>query len=76
MPGEFYVTAWVAFMCYLMIALGTMFGGWRIVKTMGQKVAMLKPGDGFAAETSAAVALYGASALGVPVSTTHTITGP
>ncbi len=73
--GEFYVPAWVAFMCYLMIALGTMFGGWRIVKTMGQKVAKLKPVDGFAAETSAAIALYGASVLGVPVSTTHTITG-
>jgi PiT family inorganic phosphate transporter len=52
-----------------------MFGGWRIVKTMGQKVAKLKPVDGFCAESGAAVSLFLASALGVPVSTTHTITG-
>ena len=73
--GEFHVPAWVALMCYVVISLGTVFGGWRIVKTMGQKVAKLKPVDGFCAETSAAVSLYTASMMGVPVSTTHTITG-
>lgn len=72
---EFHIPAWTALMCYAVISLGTVFGGWRIVKTMGQKVARLKPVDGFCAETSAAVSLYTASALGVPVSTTHTITG-
>jgi PiT family inorganic phosphate transporter len=72
---EFSVPAWVAIMCYTVISMGTIFGGWRIVKTMGQKVAKLKPVDGFCAETSAAISLYTASAMGVPVSTTHTITG-
>jgi PiT family inorganic phosphate transporter len=71
----FHIPAWIALMCYTVISLGTVFGGWRIVKTMGQKVAKLKPVDGFCAETSAAVSLYTASAMGVPVSTTHTITG-
>jgi PiT family inorganic phosphate transporter len=61
--------------CHSAIALGTMFGGWRIVKTMGQKVAKLTPVDGFCAESGAATMLYAASALGVPISTTHTITG-
>ncbi len=61
--------------CHGAIALGTMFGGWRIVKTMGQKVTKLKPVDGFCAESAAAVSIYIASFLGVPVSTTHTITG-
>ena len=72
---EFFVPAWVAIMCYGAISLGIMFGGWRIVKTMGQKMAKLKPVDGFCAETTAAVSLYTASAFGIPVSTTHTITG-
>ncbi len=71
----FTVPSWVAIMCYVTIGLGTMLGGWRIVKTMGQKVAKLKPIDGFAAETSAAISLFIASSMGVPVSTTHTITG-
>lgn len=75
MLDHFYVPKWVAVLCYAAIALGTMFGGWRIVKTMGQKVAKLKPVDGFCAESGAALTLFGASALGVPISTTHTITG-
>ena len=61
--------------CYIAIALGTMFGGWRIVKTMGQKVAKLKPVDGFCAEFGAAITLFVSSGFGIPVSTTHTITG-
>ena len=66
---------WVPFACYGAIAMGTLFGGWRIVKTMGQKITKLKPVDGFCAETSGAITLFLATALGVPVSTTHTITG-
>jgi len=72
---QFYIPYWVAIACYVAIALGTMFGGWRIVKTMGQKVTKLKPVDGFCAESGAAITLFVASALGIPVSTTHTITG-
>ncbi|MEI7542612.1 MAG: inorganic phosphate transporter [bacterium] len=72
---DFSIPPWVALMCYFVIGLGTIFGGWRIVKTMGQKVAKLKPIDGFAAESSAAVSLFVATSMGVPVSTTHTITG-
>jgi PiT family inorganic phosphate transporter len=71
----FHVPFWIVISCHMAIALGTMFGGWRIVKTMGMKVAKLKPVDGFCAETSAAIALFSSSAMGVPVSTTHTITG-
>jgi PiT family inorganic phosphate transporter len=71
----FHIPFWVVLSCHAAIALGTMFGGWRIVKTMGQKVAKLKPIDGFCAETGAAIMLFVSSALGVPVSTTHTITG-
>jgi PiT family inorganic phosphate transporter len=66
---------WVVVACYLAIGLGTMFGGWRIVKTMGQKITKLKPVGGFCAETGGALTLFLATALGVPVSTTHTITG-
>jgi inorganic phosphate transporter, PiT family len=73
--GTFKVPFWVVMACYASISVGTMLGGWRIVKTMGQKVAKLKPIDGFCAETSAAVSLFFASSMGVPVSTTHTITG-
>jgi len=67
--------AWVIWSCYIAIGLGTMFGGWRIVKTMGQRITKLKPVGGFCAETGGAVTLFAASAMGVPVSTTHTITG-
>jgi len=66
---------WVVVSCYLAIALGTLFGGWRIVKTMGQRITKLKPVGGFAAETGGAMSLFLASGLGIPVSTTHTITG-
>ncbi len=61
--------------CYLAIGLGTMFGGWRIVKTMGQRITKLKPVGGFCAETGGALTLFLATGLGIPVSTTHTITG-
>ncbi|MBI5270219.1 MAG: inorganic phosphate transporter [Burkholderiales bacterium] len=67
--------AWVIWVCYLAIGLGTMFGGWRIVKTMGQRLTKLKPVGGFCAETGGAMMLFIATSLGVPVSTTHTITG-
>ena len=67
--------AWVIWSCYIAIAMGTMFGGWRIVKTMGQKITKLKPVGGFCAETGGAITLFLASGLGIPVSTTHTITG-
>ena len=66
---------WVVVSCYVAIALGTMFGGWRIVKTMGQRITKLKPVGGFCAETGGALTLFLATALGIPVSTTHTITG-
>ena len=66
---------WVIVSCYLAIGMGTLFGGWRIVRTMGQKITKLKPVGGFCAETGGAITLFIASALGVPVSTTHTITG-
>jgi len=66
---------WVVFACYGTIALGTLFGGWRIVKTMGQRITKLKPVSGFCAETGGAITLFLATGLGVPVSTTHTITG-
>ena len=66
---------WVIISCYLAIALGTMFGGWRIVKTMGQKITKLRPVGGFCAETGGAITLFLATSMGIPVSTTHTITG-
>ena len=66
---------WVIISCYGVISLGTLFGGWRIVKTMGQKITNLKPVGGFCAETGGAITLFLATAMGVPVSTTHTITG-
>jgi PiT family inorganic phosphate transporter len=69
------IDSWIVISCYSAIALGTMFGGWKIVKTMGQKITKLKPFEGFCAETSGALTLFGATALGIPVSTTHTITG-
>jgi PiT family inorganic phosphate transporter len=66
---------WVIVSCYVAIAVGTLFGGWRIVKTMGQKITKLKPVGGFCAETGGAITLFLATGLGIPVSTTHTITG-
>jgi PiT family inorganic phosphate transporter len=75
MTTKDHLPLWVAFACYGTIALGTLFGGWRIVKTMGQRITRLKPVGGFCAETSGAITLFLATALGIPVSTTHTITG-
>ena len=73
--SEFYVPFWVVIACQLAMALGTLFGGWRIVKTMGSKITRLTPMQGFCAETGGAITLFGATWLGIPVSTTHTITG-
>ena len=67
--------SWVIWSCYIAIAMGTMFGGWRIVKTMGQRITKLRPVGGFCAETGGAITLFLATGLGIPVSTTHTITG-
>lgn len=72
---EFYVPLWVVLSSHAAMALGTFFGGWRIVKTMGQKITKLKPVDGFCAETGGAITLFSTAAFGIPVSTTHTITG-
>jgi PiT family inorganic phosphate transporter len=66
---------WVVIVCYIAIGLGTAFGGWRIVKTMGQRITKLKPVGGCCAETGGAMMLFLATAFGIPVSTTHTITG-
>jgi PiT family inorganic phosphate transporter len=71
----FYIPIWVIISCYSVISLGTMFGGWRIVKTMGTKITKLQPIGGFSAETAAACSIIGATMAGIPVSTTHTITG-
>ncbi len=73
--STFYVPFWVVICCHTAIALGTLSGGWRIVKTMGNKITKLRPVDGFCAETGGAITLYIASFFGIPVSTTHTITG-
>ena len=69
------IALWIKLSCQFAIAFGTMFGGWRIVKTMGQKITKLKPFEGFCAETSGALTLFGATNFGIPVSTTHVITG-
>jgi len=74
-PADSLPPAWVIIACYAAISFGTLFGGWRIVKTMGQKITKLKPVGGFCAETGGAITLLMASFWGVPVSTTHTITG-
>jgi PiT family inorganic phosphate transporter len=73
--GEFRVPFWVVLACQVAMALGTLFGGWRIVHTMGSKITRLSPMQGCCAETAGAVTLFAATWLGVPVSTTHTITG-
>ncbi|WP_309682104.1 anion permease [Polaromonas sp.] len=73
--GDASPPTWTIVSCYTAIAAGTMFGGWRIVKTMGQKITKLKPVGGFCAETGGALTLFLATGLGIPVSTTHTITG-
>jgi len=73
--GESSPPLWTIISCYAAIAVGTMFGGWRIVKTMGQKITKLKPVGGFCAESGGALTLFIATGLGIPVSTTHTITG-
>ena len=72
---EFYVPFWVVITCQAALALGTLFGGWRIVHTMGSKITKLNPMQGFCAETGGAITLFAATWLGIPVSTTHTITG-
>jgi inorganic phosphate transporter, PiT family len=69
------VPSWVVIACYVTIGIGTMFGGWRIVKTMGQRITKIRPVGGFCAELSGSITLFFATALGIPVSTTHTITG-
>jgi PiT family inorganic phosphate transporter len=73
--SEFYVPFWVVLSCHAAMALGTLIGGWRIVRTMGSRITRLKPVQGFCAETAGAATLYLATSLGIPVSTTHTITG-
>ena len=75
LPGGFHVPFWVVLSCQAAIAMGTLAGGWRIVRTMGSRITHLTPMQGFCAETGGAMALFGATWLGVPVSTTHTITG-
>lgn len=72
---EFHVPLWIVLSCHAAMGLGTLFGGWRIVKTMGMKITKLKPIGGFCAETGGAITLFLATGLGIPVSTTHTITG-
>ncbi len=73
--ADAYPPSWVIWACYIAIGMGTMFGGWRIVKTMGQRITKLRPVGGFCAEAGGAITLFLASSLGIPVSTTHTITG-
>ena len=73
--GQFYVPLWVVLACQAMMGLGTLAGGWRIVRTMGSKITRLTPMQGFCAETGGAITLFAATWLGIPVSTTHTITG-
>jgi PiT family inorganic phosphate transporter len=73
--GQFHVPFWVVIACQAAMGLGTLFGGWRIVHTMGSKITRLSPMQGFCAETGGAITLFAATYLGIPVSTTHTITG-
>jgi inorganic phosphate transporter, PiT family len=71
---EFHVPTWAILSCYLVMGVGTLLGGWRIVHTMGSKITRLTPMQGACAETAGAITLFGATYLGIPVSTTHTIT--
>jgi PiT family inorganic phosphate transporter len=73
--GQFYVPFWVVLACQIAMAIGTLAGGWRIVRTMGSRITRLTPMQGVCAETAGSITLFAATALGVPVSTTHTITG-
>ncbi len=73
--GEFHVPFWVVMACQTAMALGTLFGGWRIVRTMGSRITHLTPQQGVCAETAGSITLFAANWLGIPVSTTHTITG-
>ncbi len=75
LQGEFHVPFWVVISCQIAMALGTLFGGWRIVKTMGMGITRIRPTGAFCAQTSGAITLFLATYLGIPVSTTHTITG-
>jgi PiT family inorganic phosphate transporter len=75
LQGEFRVPHWVAISCYIAIALGTLSGGWKIIETMGSRITKLSQHQGFAASTGGSIMVFGASLLGIPVSTTHTITG-
>jgi PiT family inorganic phosphate transporter len=75
LQGEFFVPYWVIFASYFTIALGTFAGGWRVIKTLGINLTKLTPSNGFAAETAAALTLFGTAQAGIPASTTHTITG-
>jgi len=75
MTGEFHVPEWVVLSCYMAISLGTLSGGWKIIKTMGSKLTKLNHHSGFCASTAGSIVVFGASALGIPVSTTHAITG-
>ena len=72
---EFHVPFWIIILCQTAMGLGTLMGGWKIVKTMGLKITKLKPISGFSAESAGALTLFLATSLGIPVSTTHTITG-
>ena len=75
LSGEFHVPHWVAISCYIAMGLGTMMGGWKIIETMGSRITKLSQHQGFAASTGGSIMLFGASLAGIPVSTTHTITG-
>ena len=75
LSGEFEVPHWVAIACYIAIAMGTATGGWRIIETMGSRITKLSQHQGFSASTAGSIVIFGASWLGIPVSTTHTITG-
>ena len=75
LSGEFHVPHWVAISCYIAIALGTLSGGWKIIETMGSRITKLSQHQGFSASTAGSIVIFSASVLGIPVSTTHTITG-